>query len=54
MIAERLHVGEHAVEQHSNAISSKLALTEGQEVNRRVEAVLVFLAGGDDEAVGGP
>lgn len=54
VIAERLNVGEHAVEKHSNAIFSKLALTEDQEVNRRVKAVLVFLAGGDDEAVGGP
>ncbi len=53
VIAERLHVGEHAVEKHSNAIFSKLALTEDQEVNRRVKAVLVFLAGGGDEAAEG-
>jgi DNA-binding NarL/FixJ family response regulator len=44
-IAERLHVGEHAVEKHSNAIFSKLGLSEDREVNRRVKAVLVFLAG---------
>jgi DNA-binding NarL/FixJ family response regulator len=48
VIAERLHVGEHAVEKHSNTIFSKLGLTETHEVNRRVKAVLVFLAGGSD------
>ena len=48
VIAERLQFGEHAVEKHSNAIFSKLALTEDPEVNRRVKAVLVFLAGGDE------
>lgn len=49
VIAERLHVGEHAVEKHSNAIFSKLGLSEDREINRRVKAVLVFLAGGRDD-----
>lgn len=46
VIADRLNVSEHAVEKHSNAIFSKLGLTEDAEINRRVKAVLVFLAGG--------
>ncbi len=45
VIAETLFVSEHAVEKHSNAIFSKLGLSEDQEVNRRVKAVLMFLAG---------
>lgn len=45
VIAERLSVSAHAIEKHSNAIFSKLGLAEDPEVNRRVKAVLVFLAG---------
>lgn len=45
VIAERLTVSEHAIEKHSNAIFSKLGLTADAEVNRRVAAVLMFLAG---------
>jgi len=50
MIASRLHVGEHAIEKHSNSIFSKLGLTEDPHVNRRVMAVPVFLAGPDRPA----
>jgi len=45
VIASRLGVSEHAIEKHSNAIFSKLGLTEDIEINRRVKAVLVFLSG---------
>ncbi len=45
VIADSLGVSEHAVEKHSNAIFAKLHLTEDLEVNRRVKAVLLFLAG---------
>lgn len=45
VIAAELGISEHAVEKHSNSIFSKLQLTEDQEVNRRVKAVLMFLAG---------
>lgn len=48
VIAERLTVSAHAVEKHSNTIFAKLGLTEDPEVNRRVKAVLVFLAGGEE------
>lgn len=49
VIASRLHIGENAVEKHSNSIFSKLALSEDSQVNRRVKAVLLFLAGGAGE-----
>ncbi len=45
VIANRLGISEHAIEKHSNAIFSKLGLTEDAEINRRVKAVLVFLSG---------
>ncbi len=48
-VAEALHVSEHAVEKHSNAIFAKLGLTEDDSVNRRVKAVLVYLAGREGE-----
>ena len=44
-VAEALSVSEHAVEKHTNAIFAKLGLTEDSSVNRRVKAVLVYLAG---------
>jgi len=44
-VAESLHVSRHAVEKHTNAIFAKLGLSEDQEVNRRVKAVLMFLSG---------
>jgi len=43
-IAETLGVSERAVEKHSNAIFSKLGLSEERDVNRRVKAVLVYLS----------
>ena len=42
-IAGTLGVSERAVEKHSNAIFSKLGLSEERDVNRRVKAVLVYL-----------
>ena len=45
-IAATLIVSERAVEKHANAIFSKLDLTEEPDVNRRVKAVLVYLARG--------
>ena len=45
VVAARLGVSDHSIEKHSNAIFSKLGLTEDAEVNRRVKAVLVFLSG---------
>jgi len=46
-IADALLVSHHAVEKHSNAIFAKLGLTEEEGMNRRVTAVLLFLAGQD-------
>lgn len=43
-IAGTLVLTERAVEKHTNAIFSKLGLTEDQDANRRVKAVLVYLA----------
>jgi DNA-binding NarL/FixJ family response regulator len=43
-IAAALGLSERAVEKHINSIFSKLNLTEEPDVNRRVRAVLVFLA----------
>ena len=34
------------MEKHTNAIFSKLGLTEEEDVNRRVKAVLIYLGGG--------
>ncbi len=42
-IAKSLSVSERAVEKHSNAIFSKLGLSEERDLNRRVKAVLVYL-----------
>lgn len=53
LIGERLHVSEHSVEKHSSAIFTKLGLAERDEVNRRVAAVVMFLAG-HDEAIPHP
>ncbi|MEM9204631.1 MAG: response regulator transcription factor [Actinomycetota bacterium] len=44
-VAAALHVSEHAVEKHTNAIFSKLGLSGDEHVNRRVKAVLLYLAG---------
>jgi DNA-binding NarL/FixJ family response regulator len=43
-IADALSVSERAVEKHSNAIFSKLGLSEERDANRRVKAVLVYLS----------
>jgi DNA-binding NarL/FixJ family response regulator len=45
-IAATLVLSERAVEKHINSIFSKLHLTEEPDVNRRVKAVLVYLAAG--------
>ncbi|MGQ0521174.1 MAG: response regulator transcription factor [Actinomycetota bacterium] len=43
-IAATLILSDRAVEKHIGSIFSKLGLTEEQDVNRRVKAVLLFLA----------
>ncbi|CAA9239125.1 MAG: Two-component transcriptional response regulator, LuxR family [uncultured Acidimicrobiales bacterium] len=43
-IAGSVVLSERAVEKHIGSIFSKLSLTEEQDVNRRVKAVLLFLA----------
>ena len=48
-IAAELVLSERAVEKHTNSIFSKLGLSEEKDVNRRVKAVLLYLA----EAGGG-
>lgn len=44
-IARALYITTRAVERHINAIFSRLELAESAEANRRVQAVLVYLAG---------
>jgi DNA-binding NarL/FixJ family response regulator len=46
-IAESLGVTAHSVEKHCTAIFVKLGLGEAADVNRRVMAVLMFLAGNE-------
>jgi DNA-binding NarL/FixJ family response regulator len=43
-IARALYITTRAVERHINAIFSRLELAESAEANRRVQAVLVYLA----------
>ncbi len=43
-IAASMVLSERAVEKHTNSIFSKLGLTEERDVNRRVKAVLLYLA----------
>ena len=51
VIAESLGMGAHSVEKHSTAIFAKLGLGEATDVNRRVAAVLLFLAGHRENGV---
>lgn len=44
-IAEKLTITKRAVERHINAIFLKLDLGEPEDVNRRVQAALLYLAG---------
>ena len=46
-IAASLSVSERAVEKHTNSIFAKLGLSEEKDLNRRVKAVLLFLAEGE-------
>jgi DNA-binding NarL/FixJ family response regulator len=43
-IASALYLSERAVEKHINSMFSKLNLTEERDLNRRVKAVLLYLA----------
>jgi len=43
-IAGALFLTERAVEKHTNSIFSKLGLSEERNTNRRVRAVLLYLA----------
>jgi len=45
-IAASLVLSERAIEKHANSIFSKLCLTEERDLNRRVKAVLLYLAEG--------
>jgi DNA-binding NarL/FixJ family response regulator len=45
-IAGSLSVSERAVEKHTNSIFAKLGLSEEKDLNRRVKAVLLYLAEG--------
>lgn len=42
-IAEELFISERSVEKHASSIFAKLNLTDSQDINRRVAAVLFFL-----------
>jgi DNA-binding NarL/FixJ family response regulator len=44
-IGASLSLSSHSVEKHASAIFAKLGLAEDVEVNRRVKAVVMFLAG---------
>jgi DNA-binding NarL/FixJ family response regulator len=46
-VAMELGVSENAIGKHISSIFAKLGLTEDEEINRRVKAVLVYLAGRD-------
>ena len=42
-IADSLYISQRAVEKHNNSIFAKLGLTEADRVDKRVQAVLMFL-----------
>jgi DNA-binding NarL/FixJ family response regulator len=42
-VARALSISERSVEKHTNALFAKLGVSEEQDVNRRVLAVLTFL-----------
>jgi DNA-binding NarL/FixJ family response regulator len=52
-IAATLVLSERAVEKHTNSIFSKLGLSEERDLNRRVKAVLLYLAEQPPEGGGG-
>ena len=52
-IAATLVLSERAVEKHTNSIFSKLGLSEERDVNRRVKAVLMYLAESGGAGAGG-
>ena len=52
-VAGALVLSERAVEKHINSIFSKLHLSEERDLNRRVTAVLMYLAGGDADHTSG-
>lgn len=53
-IADRLHVTGRAVEKHINSIFAKLGLTSADGTDRRVAAVLLYLADSGARTVGSP
>lgn len=48
-IAERRSLTRGAVEKHASAVFQKLGLTQDHDANRRVRAVLIFLAEGGQQ-----
>ena len=53
-IAEALFLTKRAVEKHINSIFLKLGLAAGEDVSKRVTAVLMFLSEGDHVVVASP
>lgn len=47
-VAQSLFLSERAVEKHINSLFAKIGLTDTPDVNRRVKAVLLYLAETDD------
>ena len=53
-VASALGLSERAVEKHINSVFSKLGLSEEPDVNRRVKAVLLYLADRPPQRLAGP